>query len=89
MKNGKRDYRREYDTYHAKPEQVKNRAARNSARADYEKKHGDLPRTTEVDHKKPLKSGGTNSSSNLRAIPRSVNRAKQPAHYTGKGQKRK
>ena len=33
MKNGKRDYRREYDKYHADPEQKKNRAKRNGARS--------------------------------------------------------
>jgi hypothetical protein len=88
MKNGKRDYKKEYETYQGTPEQIKNRSQRVQARRDYEKKHGDLPKTTEVDHKRFVKSGGTNSSDNLRAVPRSVNRQRQPAHYTGKGQKR-
>jgi len=30
----KRNYRREYDTYHAKPEQVARRSARNSSRRE-------------------------------------------------------
>ena len=29
-----RDYRREYDNYQGKPEQLKNRAKRNAARAE-------------------------------------------------------
>jgi len=33
-----RDYRKEYDNYQGKPEQLKNRAERNKARADLVKK---------------------------------------------------
>lgn len=32
-KNSKRNYKKEYNNYHASPEQKKNRASRNSARA--------------------------------------------------------
>jgi hypothetical protein len=32
----RRDYRHEYDTYHGKPEQKKNRAKRNAARKKVE-----------------------------------------------------
>ena len=69
----KRDYRKEYDTYHAKPAQKKNRAARNSARAKLNLKKGD---GKEADHKKPLSKGGSNSTRNLRAVKRSTNRKK-------------
>lgn len=72
-----RNYRREYDTYHAKPEQKKNRALRNAARrllAREGKVHkGD---GKDVDHKHPLINGGSNDRSNLRVLARSANRAR-------------
>lgn len=62
-----RDYKAEYANYHAKPEQKKNRAKRNAARSMLAKegvvKKGD---GLDVDHKKPIRSGGGNSRSNLR-----------------------
>lgn len=69
----KRDYRKEYKDYHSKPEQKKNRAARNKARKEMGLKVGD-PR--EVDHKKPLSKGGSNSKKNLRIVSRTTNRKK-------------
>ncbi|HET8688237.1 MAG TPA: HNH endonuclease signature motif containing protein [Methanosarcina sp.] len=76
MKDGKRDYKREYQKYHSKPEQIKNRAERNSARSELAKEglvhKGD---GKDVDHKKPLNKGGSNSRSNLRAVPKSTNRS--------------
>ena len=69
----KRNYRKEYDEYHGKPLQIKRRSERNKARREKGLKKGD-PR--EVDHKKPLSKGGTNSSSNLRITSRSENRKK-------------
>lgn len=70
-----RNYRKEYDTYHAKPEQKKNRAKRNAARSILEKegvvKKGD---GKDVDHKKPIRSGGGNSRSNLRPATVASNR---------------
>lgn len=68
-----RNYRKEYDEYHAKPEQKKNRAARNKARRDAGLAKGD-PR--EVDHKKPLSKGGSNGKSNTRVVSRKANRKK-------------
>ena len=68
-----RNYRKEYDEYHRKPEQVKNRAARNKARKDSGLKKGDL---REVDHKKPLSKGGSTSKSNTRVVSRKTNRQK-------------
>jgi hypothetical protein len=63
-----------YDkAYNARPEQVKNRVQRNQARKAYEAKHGDLPSTVDVDHKRMIKDGGTNAPSNLRAVPEKVN----------------
>jgi 5-methylcytosine-specific restriction endonuclease McrA len=69
----KRDYRREYDTFHGKPEQIKNRSKRNQARRKLKLKKGDK---REVDHKKPLSKGGGNGRSNLRAVSRRTNRKK-------------
>lgn len=69
----KRDYKKEYKEYHSKPEQKKNRAARNKARKEMGLKVGD-PR--EVDHKKPLSKGGSNSKKNLRVVSRTTNRKK-------------
>lgn len=64
-----------YDkAYNARPEQVKKRAQRNAARREYEAKHGDQPRTTDIDHKKRISSGGTNAPSNLRATTQTENR---------------
>jgi len=68
-----RDYKREYEQYHAKPEQVENRSLRNQARRKLGLKKGD-PR--EVDHKTPLSKGGGNGHSNLRAVSRKTNRTK-------------
>ena len=68
--------RRQVKGYNAKPEMVKKRTMNNAARRELEKeglvKKGD---GKDVDHKKPLRSGGTNARSNLRVQPKSVNRA--------------
>lgn len=70
-----RNYARE-EKYEDSPEQVANRVARNRARRQYEKKHGDLPSDVEIDHIKPLSKGGSSTSaSNLRAVPASANRS--------------
>lgn len=68
-----RNYAKEYRDFHGKPEQVKNRAARNAARRDAGLKKGD-PR--EVDHKVPLSKGGSNSKANTRVVSRHANRTK-------------
>lgn len=75
MKNGKRDYKTEYNKYHKRAKQKKNRALRNAGRREYEERHGDLPSTTDVDHRKPLIKGGSNSVGNLRAQSRYANRS--------------
>lgn len=63
-----------YDkAYNARPDQVAKRVQRNQARKAYEAKHGDLPSTTDVDHKRMIKDGGTNAPSNLRAVPEEKN----------------
>ena len=76
MKDGKRDYKREYKEYHASPEQRKNRSlrtvARNGAIADGRAARGD---GKDLDHKRALSKGGSNSKSNQRMTSASSNRS--------------
>ena len=69
-----RDYKKEA-AYEAQPAQVANRVARNKARREYEKKHGNLPSDVDVDHIKPLSKGGKSSAGNLRAVTDNANRS--------------
>ena len=76
LPNGKRDYRREYDKYAGKPSSIKDRAERNAARAIAKKKLGAAAIAgRDIDHKKPLSKGGSNSPSNLVAISINANRS--------------
>jgi len=76
--NGKsvRDYGTEYKKYHSRDEQIKNRSERTTARrkanADGITSKGD---GKDLDHRKPLSKGGSNSRSNLRVVSRSTNRS--------------
>ena len=71
-----RNYRREYDTYHAKPAQKKNRASRNGARRKMEKagraRKGD---GKDVDHKDG--NPRNNKRSNLRIQSKKKNRSRK------------
>lgn len=71
-----RNYRSEYDAYHAKPEQRKNRSNRNKARRALEKEgvvsKGD---GKDVHHVTPLIKGGSVDRKNLKAVPKSTNRS--------------
>ena len=71
-----RNYAKEYADFHSKPEQIKRRAERVKARRIMEKTgaahKGD---GKDVDHIRPLKSGGTSAKSNLRMRSKSANRA--------------
>lgn len=75
----KRDYAQERKTAKKRGEtgvgSKSGDAQRHRARRKYEAKHGDLPTSVEVDHKKKIKSGGTNSDGNLRPRKKSANRA--------------
>ena len=75
MAKKKRNYRKEYDTYHAKPSQKKARASRNSARKKMAKsgkvRKGD---GREVDHKNG--DPRDNRRKNLRVVSRRPNRKK-------------
>lgn len=74
--NKPRPYKKEYEQYQGTPQQKKNRALRNKARAEMEKAgkvhKGD---GKDVDHKIPLSKGGSASKSNLRVKSVSANRS--------------
>ena len=76
-RNRARDYRKEYDEFHAKPEQRKRRSERTMARRKAIKagrvKKGD---GKELDHKDF--NPANNSPSNVRIVSRSTNRKRQP-----------
>jgi hypothetical protein len=71
-----RNYKAEYQNYQGTEEQKKNRAQRNAARREMERKgavsKGD---GKDVDHKRPIAKGGGNGNGNLRAVPASANRS--------------
>lgn len=70
-----RDYRAEYDNYHASEEQKKNRAMRNAARAKMAKagkvSKGD---GKDVAHRKAIAKGGTNGDG-VTVVSKSTNRS--------------
>jgi hypothetical protein len=74
MADKKRDYKKEYQNYQGKPDQIKKRASRNAARrkmeADGKVKKGD---GKDVDHQNG--NPKDNSKSNLKAKPKSKNRS--------------
>lgn len=76
MRDGKRDYKRENELYNSKPEQIKNRTARTTARrqanASGVTSKGD---GKDLDHKVPLSKGGSNAKSNLRVVSKTTNRS--------------
>lgn len=71
-----RDYKMEYRNYHGKAKQRKERAERTRAREQLIKK-GRVKRGDgkDIDHKKPLRSGGSNGINNLRVRDKSENRS--------------
>ena len=76
LAEAKRNYAMEYRNYHGKPKQRKERAARTKAREQMIKKgkvrKGD---GKDIDHKKPLRNGGSHGINNLRIRDRSENRS--------------
>lgn len=75
VKKRERNYREEYDNYHGKPEQRANRSKRVLARREVEDKLGKAAIAgKDVDHKKPLRNGGTNAPGNLRVSTVKANR---------------
>ena len=84
----KRDYKKEYKNYHGKKKQKKERAARGAAR-DLMIKKGRAKKGDgkDIDHKKPLRSGGSKGINNLRVRDKSDNRADN-GHHKGEHQNR-
>ena len=78
MTKKKRDYRKEYDEYQGKPEQIKRRAERNAARSKAEKAglvhKGD---NLEVDHLGSDRSGSLKSRK-TKVVSKRKNRKRQP-----------
>ena len=71
-----------YDkAYNARPDQVKKREERNRARAEL-MKDGKVSKgdNKDVDHKKMLDAGGTNSKGNLRVVSETENRGWRRDH---------
>ena len=79
--NYKRNYKQEYDLFADSTKAKKDRAARNKA----SRAKGTGP--TDVDHKKPLRSGGSKALSNTRTRSVSSNRSDN-GHNPGEKQKR-
>ena len=73
-----RDYKREYATYHSRPDQKRNRAKRNLWNRRLK---GKVPVGMEIDHKNPLARGGGNGKANIRYRSVSANRADKSALY--------
>ena len=65
-----RDYRKEYDDYHGRPEEIERRSNRNKARRKMEKTRN-LSWLDEVDHRD--NNPNNNSSANLRVVSRNKN----------------
>lgn len=74
--NYKRNYDEEYKKYQGTEKQKKNRAKRNTARRQAESSglvsKGD---GKDIDHKRPLAKGGSNSKSNRRVVDAGKNRS--------------
>ncbi len=73
-KNGRRDYKTEYAKYASRPEQIAARSERNKARREAVNAGMDV-KGKDVDHKRPISKGGTNATSNLRAVSKTTNRS--------------
>ena len=68
-----RDYRKEYDDYHGKPEEIERRSSRNKARR-LAQKNKNLSWLDEVDHID--NNPNNNSPNNLRVVSRNKNRTR-------------
>jgi hypothetical protein len=84
----KRDYKKEYKNYHGKAKQRKERSARTIAR-ELMKKKGKVKKGDgkDIDHKHPLRSGGSKGLNNLRVRDKSSNRSDN-GHHKGEKQKK-
>ena len=69
-----RNYKSEYNNYHSKPKQKKDRAGRNGARRIMKKKLGSSILGRDIDHKD--RNPRNNSTGNLRVQSKSYNRSR-------------
>lgn len=81
-----RNYKDEYKKHHSSTKAKKDRAARNKARNAAKKRSANVG-GKDVDHKKPLRSGGSRKVSNTRVRARSANRSAN-GHKPGERQKK-
>jgi chromatin remodeling complex protein RSC6 len=83
-----RDYKKEYKNYHGKAKQREERSARTIAR-ELMKKKGKVKKGDgkDIDHKRPLRSGGSKGLNNLRVRDKSSNRSDN-GHKKGETQKK-
>lgn len=78
-----RDYKKEYESYHGKPAQIKQRAERVKAQRMVDKTgkdangngKADVREGKDIDHKRPLRSGGKSTKNNLRIRSVKANRS--------------
>ena len=68
-----RDYRKEYDDYHGRPEEIERRSNRNKARREMSKSKN-LSWLDEVDHID--NNPNNNKSANIRVVSRNKNRTR-------------
>ena len=84
-----RNYKDEYKKHHKSTKAKKDRAARNKARAEAIKdgrvSKGD---GKDVDHKKPLRNGGSKKKSNTRVASKKTNRSAN-GHKKGETQRKR
>ena len=73
-----RDYAKEYKASRRSDRRLDNIARKRARRAVIKSKGAAAVKGKEVDHKKPLKAGGSNSMSNLQILSVKANRKKQP-----------
>lgn len=91
----KRDFKREYELQKRRGESGtgsdSGNAKRHRARRKYESENGKLPSNKELDHKKPIKDGGSNSDSNVRPRDKSANRSAggKAGNRKAKGQRKR
>ena len=86
MTNGKRDYKKElaWENDHHR-QRLKDRVMRHKAEREVAKDLGHKPaKNQQIDHIKPLTSGGSNSKSNLRIVSAHTNLHKEALRKQGK-----
>tara|TARA_Y100000992_G_scaffold299732_1_gene266993 strand:+ start:513 stop:863 length:351 start_codon:yes stop_codon:yes gene_type:complete len=81
------DYKEAYRKYHASKKAKRQRAQRNRIGRQLKKAGVKVPKGYEIDHIKPINSGGSNDLDNIRIIPRKKNRSEGQKITTRKRKK--